>query len=117
MGCGHLIPLLSSPSRPSLLKQFTPFFCNPIKRYGQASKDSHIHIMEERAPSTAEEFQRVAEEKLKEAKQGVASQTFEKTYDGVEEATVGDSKVESVKERYKRHEPGTDYLKRPPGDE
>lgn len=31
----------------------------------------------------------------------VTSQTVEEAQDGVEEATVGDSEVESVKERYK----------------
>ncbi|GMN69011.1 hypothetical protein TIFTF001_038070 [Ficus carica] len=40
--------------------------------------------MEERAPSTAEEFRRVAEQKLKEAEQGVASQVSDKAFDGAE---------------------------------
>lgn len=53
--------------------------------------------MEERAPSTAEEFQRVAEERARETKEGVASQNVDKLYDGAEEGTVGDSKVGSVK--------------------
>lgn len=60
--------------------------------------------MEERAPSTAEEFQRVAEEKAKET-----GQTVEKTYDGAEEATKGNSRVETVKNRYKERDPGSDY--------
>ena len=61
--------------------------------------------MEERAPSTAEEFERVAEEKkAKEAQKGVASQSLGKAIDGAEEASIGKSKVESVKNRYKGHE-------------
>ena len=61
--------------------------------------------MEERAPSTAEEFERVAEEKkAKEAQKGVASQSIGKAIDGAEEASLGKSKVESVKNRYKGHE-------------
>lgn len=73
-----------------------------------------------RAPSTAEEFKRVAEEKLRElreAEQSVASQTFEKTYDATEEAALGDGKPESVKERYKHHEPGADYRQRTHDDD
>ena len=61
--------------------------------------------MEERAPSTAEEFERVAEEKkAKEAQKGVASQSIGKAIDAAEEASLGKSKVESVKNRYKGHE-------------
>lgn len=61
--------------------------------------------MEERAPSTAEEFKRVAEEKLKE--------TVDKTRDGAEEATFGSSKdIDSAKNRNKEHEPGTDYRRK-----
>jgi len=50
--------------------------------------------MEERAPSTAEEFQRVAEEKARETKEGPGTQNVEKLCDG---AQIGDSKVGSVK--------------------
>lgn len=57
--------------------------------------------MEERAPSTAEEFLRVAEEKEKETKKVVASQTIDKTIDAAEEATKGNSRIENVKNRYK----------------
>lgn len=60
--------------------------------------------MAERAPSMAEEFKRVAEEKLREAEQGVAGQTVEKTHDGTEEAVSADPKVESLKKRYKEKE-------------
>jgi len=58
--------------------------------------------MEERAPSTAEQFERVAEEKkAKEAQKGVPSQSLGKAVDGAEEAAIGKAKVESVKNRYK----------------
>ncbi|KAI9115739.1 hypothetical protein K1719_013408 [Acacia pycnantha] len=95
--------------RSSLTKSSSrPFFFNPIKNFGQSSRGNHK--VEERAPSTAEEFERVAEEKAREAaKQGIASQTTDKTYDAAEEAAMADSNVGSVKNRYKEHEPGTDY--------
>lgn len=64
--------------------------------------------MEERAPSTAEEFKRVAEDKLREAEQGVASQTAEKIYDGTEEAVSADPRVESLEKRYKDQEGNVD---------
>lgn len=88
-----------------------------IQRYqsSQVSKGEHSSHMniEERAPSTAEEFKRVAEEKLKKAEQGVASQTADKTCDATEETTLGDSSVDSVKNRFKQHEPGAaDYRRR-----
>lgn len=72
-----------------------------VQRYNQGKKDSNNsghHGTEERAPSTAEEFKRVAEEK---SRQGFASQTVDKAVDAVEEATVGESEFESVKEAYK----------------
>ncbi|KAL6584058.1 hypothetical protein OROMI_003347 [Orobanche minor] len=109
MAGGKFFTLLySAPSRSSLAKPSSPFFYNPVKNYGKENKGNSGRLMEERAPSTAEEFKRVAEEKTKEAQQGVASQTVEKA----EEAIGGDSKVESVKNRYKQHEPGSDYHKR-----
>lgn len=83
-----------------------------LQRYG---KDNRLrderHVMEERAPSTAEEFERVAEEKqkLKAAEQGVSSQTGDKLNDVAEEATIGESKVEAVKKRFEKHEEGVDY--------
>ncbi|BAT84120.1 hypothetical protein LR48_Vigan231s000200 [Vigna angularis] len=86
-------------SRSSLAKPSRPLLYNPIKNYGQGSKG---RLMEERAPSTAEEFERVAEEKkAKETKKGVASQSLGKAIDGAEEAAIGKQKVESVKNRYK----------------
>lgn len=66
--------------------------------------------MEERAPSTAEEFERVAEEKERKAKQGIASQTTDKACDAAaDEASMADSNVGSVKNKYKEHEPSSDY--------
>ncbi|KAJ1441327.1 hypothetical protein SESBI_01468 [Sesbania bispinosa] len=112
MACAQFLTLLHASSRSSFLKPSRPFFYNPIKNYGQASEGKHSRLMEERAPSTAEEFQRVAEEKAKVTQQVVASQTVDKTYDGAEEATKSNSKVESVKNRYKEHEPGSDYSRR-----
>nr|AFK35033.1 unknown [Lotus japonicus] len=106
------LTLLHTSSRSSLVKPSRPFFYNPIKNYGQENKGKNGRLMEERAPSTAEEFLRVAEEKAKESQQGVASQTVEKAVDGAEEAILGDSKVESAKNRNKEHEPGSDYHKK-----
>ncbi|XP_020208125.1 uncharacterized protein LOC109793063 [Cajanus cajan] len=98
MAGGQFYTLLHATSRSSLLKPANgrPFFNNTTKNYGQASNGNRSRLMEERAPSTAEEFQRVAEEKAKEAKEGVASQNVGKSHEG----TIGDSKVESVKNRY-----------------
>ncbi|KAI4306134.1 hypothetical protein L6164_029438 [Bauhinia variegata] len=116
-GGGQFIKLLSVSSSPSsVAKPSRSFFYNSImlhvfQRYGQATKGNNSHLMKERAPSTAEEFERVAEEKAKEANQGIASQTTDEASD-VGEETTGDSKVESVKERYKEHEPGADYRRR-----
>ncbi|KAI4306133.1 hypothetical protein L6164_029438 [Bauhinia variegata] len=111
-GGGQFIKLLSVSSSPSsVAKPSRSFFYNSIMRYGQATKGNNSHLMKERAPSTAEEFERVAEEKAKEANQGIASQTTDEASD-VGEETTGDSKVESVKERYKEHEPGADYRRR-----
>ncbi|OIW13403.1 hypothetical protein TanjilG_19755 [Lupinus angustifolius] len=111
MTVAKFLTLLHTSSQSSLLKPTTPFFYNTIKNYGEANKGNGSRVIEERAPSTAEEFLRVAEEKAKEAEQGVASQTVDKTYDGAEEA-VGNSNVKSVKDRYKEHEPEADYHKR-----
>ncbi|RDX80108.1 hypothetical protein CR513_39360, partial [Mucuna pruriens] len=114
--------LLRTTSRSSLVKSsIRPFFNNTIKVFSflhnpileSGNQDLRIglkprkqtcqnygnrsRLMEERAPSTAEEFQRVAEEKAREAKEGVASQNVSKSYDGAQEATIADSKVQSVK--------------------
>ncbi|PON91907.1 hypothetical protein TorRG33x02_122380 [Trema orientale] len=92
----------------------TPCLNNPIKKYNQASKghDTRHEIKEERAPSTAEVIKKMAEEKLREAEQGVASQVSDKTYDATEEATLGEAKLNTVKNRYKEREPGADFRRR-----
>ncbi|CAL0315904.1 unnamed protein product [Lupinus luteus] len=90
MAGSQFITLLHATSRSSLLKPFSsrsPFY-NPIKNYGQAMNGNRGRWIEERAPSTAEEFQRVAEEKkAKEAQRGVPTKTV-----AAEDATVADTK-------------------------
>ncbi|XP_048235137.1 uncharacterized protein LOC8287627 isoform X2 [Ricinus communis] len=91
------------------------------KRYTHAENQGHRGV-EEKAPSLADEFRRVAEEKAKAeekteqvADQGIASQTSDKTSDGAEEAATvgrGGGDTEAVKGRYKGHEPGADYRRR-----
>lgn len=81
-----------------------------VQKYNQASK--RHNNKEERAPSTAEVIEKMAEEKLRKADQGVASQVFDKTYDVTEEATLGESKLDSVKNRYMEDEPGVDSRRR-----
>ncbi|KAL5735863.1 hypothetical protein ACOSP7_030324 [Xanthoceras sorbifolium] len=81
-------------------------------RYSQGTREHSSHDVEERAPSTAKEFKRVAEEKLRELKKGMANQTSEKVYDGAEEATIGDSNVDSIENRFKKQEEGADYRRR-----
>lgn len=78
------------------------------QKFGEMRKGNKGRLVEERAPSTAEEFERVAEEKAREAQKGTASETAGKTYEGTEEAT----KVGSVKNRQEDHESGTDYRRR-----
>ncbi|KAL4642917.1 hypothetical protein ACB092_02G054200 [Castanea dentata] len=112
---GHLFPLNTS-IWPFLAKPLRACVYQSIKCYTQASKDNDPHdFIEARAPSTAEEFKKIAEEKLREAQQGVASQAAEKAYDGTEEATLGDNNQESVMNRHKEHEHGADYRKRGDG--
>ncbi|KAK4398477.1 hypothetical protein Sango_1323200 [Sesamum angolense] len=107
VGVGHHLLSLYSSSQASRIKRLTATATLPIsicRRYSEAKQESihtagHGGVDQERAPSTAEEFKRVAEEK---ACQGFASQTVEKAQDGAEEAVVGDdSTFESVKEAYK----------------
>lgn len=92
------------------------FWCDVFQSYSQASKENghgHEFIEEERAPSTAEAFKKIAEEKIREAQQGVASQTAEKVFDGTEAATLADSDdLQSVNRRYEEHEEGADYRRR-----
>ncbi|KAL2245349.1 uncharacterized protein LOC105174823 isoform X2 [Sesamum indicum] len=112
---GHLLSLYSS-SQASRIKRLTATLPISIcRRYSEGKQESintvHGGVDQERAPSTAQEFKRVAEEK---ARQGFASQTVEKAQDGAEEAVVGDSTFESVKEAYKEA-PAGDFRKT--GDE
>ncbi|KAK4714935.1 hypothetical protein R3W88_020842 [Solanum pinnatisectum] len=86
------IKLLARPRRPS--------FLDTIRRY---SKENYGHHAEEKAPTTAEEFTRVAEEMAEEKEhQGFSSQTVDKAQDAIKEATTTtNSNFESVKESYK----------------
>ena len=102
MAGAQFLTLLHSSSRSSLLKPSRPFFYNSIKNYGQEVKEKESHLIKERAPSTAEEFQRVAEEKTN-GTQKVKSQTVDKAIDAAEEATKGNSRIENVKNKYKEH--------------
>lgn len=49
---------------------------------------------------------------MREAEQGVAGQTVEKTYEWTEEAVSADPNIESVKKRYKEHEENADHCSR-----
>ncbi|KAK3011487.1 hypothetical protein RJ639_012492 [Escallonia herrerae] len=80
-----------------------------LQKYNQASKGSSGHGVEEKAPSTAEEFLSIAKEKERKIegckrkekeREGVASQTVEKAADAFDEAE-SNPRVESVKERCK----------------
>ncbi|KAJ1392485.1 hypothetical protein SESBI_35718 [Sesbania bispinosa] len=100
MAGGQFLNLLNATSRSSLTKPASsrPFFHNTNKNYGHASNGNSNRLMAERAPSTAEEFQRVAEEKAREAKERMTSQNV-KTYDSAQEGTIGASEV--LKNKYK----------------
>lgn len=71
------------------------------QRYTQSIKENYEHHAEEKAPTTAEEFMRVADEMAEDKEhlkrvakerdgQGFASQTVDKA---MEEATIGDSNL------------------------
>lgn len=80
--------------------QFTStLFSSPTKGYSKQGEKGSGPGVGERAPSTAEEFKRVAEEK---ARQGVVSQTVDKAEDAVKETVMGDSNPDNVKEKYKQ---------------
>ncbi|KAI6690584.1 hypothetical protein NL676_027412 [Syzygium grande] len=124
MAVGNHLRLYAS-SRPwKIFEPLAPsmaYLCHTEKytQHNDSNNDGHGGGLEERAPSTAEEFKRVAEEKLKEAEdklkeaeQGVASQVFDKTYDGAEEAVLGDANPESAKKRYEQHEENADSRRR-----
>ncbi|XP_049344561.1 uncharacterized protein LOC125808925 [Solanum verrucosum] len=68
---------ISRVSRIKLLaRPRQPFFLDAIRRY---SKENYDHHAEEKAPTTAEEFTRVAEEMAEEKEhQGFSSQTVDK---------------------------------------
>lgn len=57
-------------------------------------------------------MKRVAEEKLRAAEQGTASQTSDKAFDAADEETLEDSNIDSIKRRHKEHEPGVDQRRR-----
>ncbi|XP_065864628.1 uncharacterized protein [Euphorbia lathyris] len=109
MGSSNIF-LNSNLIRPISIMRPYLYTYNPIKRYSKSEDGGEKEM--ERAPSLAQEFKRVEEEKIEaihaEEKQGLASQTTDKAYDGAEEAAV-DGDVDSVKERYKEHQPGADY--------
>ncbi|XP_062077602.1 uncharacterized protein LOC133782348 [Humulus lupulus] len=118
MGAAGYIFLLNatfSKTKMSLIRPLTPCLYNPIiKKYNQASKgyeDRHESGTQERAPSTAEVIDKMAEEKLREADH----QAFDdKIFDGAEKATLGEPKLDSAKNTYKdkEHQPGADYRRR-----
>ncbi|KAL7249225.1 hypothetical protein ACSBR1_011390 [Camellia fascicularis] len=102
----HLLHFYYTSSRGA--SRFNPlsayFLFTPLRRYSRPSKQSNGHG-KEKAPTMAEEFERVAEEfeRVAEAKahQGVASQTSKRMQDATEEAALGDARNKSLKERYK----------------
>ncbi|CAN1339956.1 hypothetical protein LINPERPRIM_LOCUS38688 [Linum perenne] len=84
-----------------------------IKRYktGGSREKQEGEIVDDhvRAPSVADEFKRLEVEKKHckgDVEDGIASQTVDKTIDALDEE---ETDVESVKNRYKEHEPGADY--------
>ncbi|KAG5597903.1 hypothetical protein H5410_039135 [Solanum commersonii] len=78
---------ISRVSRIKLLaRPGQPFFLDTIRRY---SKENYDHHAEEKAPTTAEEFTRVAEEMAEEKEhQSFSSQTVDKAQDAIKEATT-----------------------------
>ncbi|KAK4771136.1 hypothetical protein SAY87_031668 [Trapa incisa] len=101
--------------RPRLV--FRSSSCGP-SAYCSSMRCSHQDHVEERAPSTAEEFERMAEERLRESgQQGVAGQTVEKAHDGTEETVSADPNIESVKNRQKEHEETDNHARTGNGDE
>ncbi|KAL6975254.1 hypothetical protein U1Q18_024050 [Sarracenia purpurea var. burkii] len=91
---------LGGSSRTAAIRQRSAYFPALLRRYSPPTKGSNGM---ERAPTTAEEFERVAEEK---ARQGFASQAIVKAQDdGVGEGTFGDSRGESGK-KYSKEDVG-----------
>ncbi|KAK4355223.1 hypothetical protein RND71_024194 [Anisodus tanguticus] len=105
-------------SRVSRLKLLARPFVPTLRMY---TKENYEHHAEEKAPTTAEEFVRVAEEMAEEkAHQGFASQTVDKAKDAMKEATTtADSNFESVKENFKGnfHNKGDELLKTTPNNQ
>ncbi|CAN0900987.1 hypothetical protein LINGRAHAP2_LOCUS21147 [Linum grandiflorum] len=124
---------------PLSLRSFLPY-CSIIKRYnsgGRKDEKQEENVIDDddddadfdevrttiagdhvRAPSLADEFKRMEGEKFKEEHHlhevedsGIASQTVGKTMDGLDEASDKEN-LDSVKNRYKEHEPGADYRRR-----
>ena len=95
-----------------------------VQRYKQSScsgktEFSQLPGVEEKAPSLADEFRRVAKEKAKADEtshaaedEGIASQTSDKTFNGADEAAAGRGDTEAVKQRIEERETGADYHKR-----
>ncbi|XP_055824670.1 uncharacterized protein LOC129893203 [Solanum dulcamara] len=89
----------TSSLSPLKLLARRPVFLATIRRY---SKENYEHHAEEKAPTTAEEFIRVAEEMAEEKEEQVfSSQTIDKAQHAMKEATTTDSNFESVKESFK----------------
>ncbi|WCJ32978.1 hypothetical protein M5689_014368 [Euphorbia peplus] len=89
-----------------------PYLYYNTKRYSKSEDGGGGE--KERAPSLAQEFRRVEEEKAAdhdqhEQEQGLASQTVDKAYDGADEAVHDDGDVHSVKDKFKEHEPAANY--------
>ncbi|KAK1396980.1 hypothetical protein POM88_006843 [Heracleum sosnowskyi] len=98
-----------SRSSRQMVKPFMAFHNIIIQKYsnngGEESTNKPVdgHEKQERlprAPSTAEQFEKVAQEK---AKHGVERQTVDKAEDAIEEATIGESSQfeHIIKETYK----------------
>lgn len=111
--------------RKEISNFFTPIVFVEIKnvialqRYSHKAGNREDAVDPERASSAAEKSKKAAEEKLRSAKQGVASQTIEKAQDAGAEATVsgGESPTDSFKNRLKVHEDGADYHRKDGGPE
>lgn len=84
-----------------------------VQRYKNEGKKEG-GIDKERARTTAEEFEKVAEEK---SRQGFSSQTAEKARDAAEEATFAAS-PHPIKEAYKESpQSGADFKRNPHNDD
>ncbi|XP_052178703.1 uncharacterized protein LOC127792291 [Diospyros lotus] len=110
----HLTPwLLRSSCRASPIIRFSATLSTPIRRYSKKQSGAGGHRVDiEKARTTAEEFEKVAEEK---ARQGFASHTSEKAGDAAEEAVAGEATVDRVKERY-MEPPGKGNFDKPKDD-